>query len=395
MNNLLLSDSLSVLVVRSREELLDYREELTQLAANALEKNIFHEPWMLFPALESFSVKRSMFLVLIFATVRRNGVSDQLLCGFFPLERRWFYHGLPIPYFTIWRYPYCFLSTPLVHKHYAESVYRVFFDWVKTGQKLSLLLIMSQISADGAANAVLESVVYQQDNIKLAESRFGRAMFYPAADAESYLAKGLSGKSRKELRRQKKRLAELGKLTLVELEHESELENWLDDFIQLEASGWKGRQMTAFKSNAVDRNFFLTITREAFKLKKLMILALQLDGRPVAMKCNLLNSDGGYAFKIAFDENFGRYSPGILLEMENIRILHRNSVIRWMDSCAAPDNLMINRLWLHRRPMRTIVVSTSPLIGNFIVNLLPALKQIKTWCLSRSAVLKHGWEMFR
>jgi hypothetical protein len=121
-----------------------------------------------------------------------------------------------------------------------------------------------------------------------------------------------------------------------------------------------------------------------------MMLALRLNQRPIAMKCNFLTADGGYAFKIAFDENYRRFSPGVLLELENIRKLHSNSSIRWMDSCATPDHFMINRLWLDRKPMCTLLVSTRHIIGDFIVDIVPMLKRFKTWYSPRLA----GWKNY-
>jgi len=375
-------NSMSVVLIRCRDDLQHYRQELTELAENALDENLFYEPWMLFPALEVFTSASNLFLVLVYTATSTNGTNQRVLCGFFPLEKRWLYHGLPLPYFTLWRHPYCFLSTPLVHKLYAFAAYRTFFKWAKNEQRYAQVMELPQLSADGPASDMLHSVIRHDAGIKFAESLYTRAILYPRGDAEIYLANSLSGKSRKELRRKKKRLSELGHVEFTELDDSDDLEIWMHDFMQLEAAGWKGRNGTAFKSKSVDKEYFLVVIREAFKRGKLMMLALRLDGRPLAMKCNLLSFDGGYAFKIAFDENFRHFSPGVLLELEHIRRVHRNVCIRWMDSCAKPDNFMINHLWSGRKPMRTVVVSTSRVLGDSIIKLLPILKRFRTWCLS-------------
>ena len=69
-----------------------------------------------------------------------------------------------------------------------------------------------------------------------------------------------------------------------------------------------------------------------------MMLALRLNGRRIACKCNFLAGPGSFAFKIAFDEAYARYSPGKLLEVENIRLAHERPGLEWMDSCADPFN---------------------------------------------------------
>ena len=55
-----------------------------------------------------------------------------------------------------------------------------------------------------------------------------------------------------------------------------------------------------------------------------MMLALCLDDEPVALKLNLLCPGGGHTFKIAYDERLEKFSPGVLLELENIRRMHES-----------------------------------------------------------------------
>jgi hypothetical protein len=104
-----------------------------------------------------------------------------------------------------------------------------------------------------------------------------------------------------------------------------------------------------------------------------MMLALYCGEHPVAMKCNFLAREGSFAFKIAYDEAFARYSPGTLLELENIREFHRRPGLQWMDSCAAPEHFMVNRLWLDRRPLVDFITATGRAHGNFVVSSLSFL----------------------
>jgi CelD/BcsL family acetyltransferase involved in cellulose biosynthesis len=77
------------------------------------------------------------------------------------------------------------------------------------------------------------------------------------------------------------------------------------------------------------------------------------------MLVNFITAPGGYAFKIAFDEDYARFSPGVLIKIENLKLLDRTD-IAWMDSCASEDHPMINSLWAERRH---IVRMTVPLAG--------------------------------
>jgi hypothetical protein len=117
-----------------------------------------------------------------------------------------------------------------------------------------------------------------------------------------------------------------------------------------------------------------------------MMLALRLNGEPVAMKFNFLSGEGSFAFRIAFDEAQSRYSPGIQLEMENIRRVHARPEIKWMDSCAIPDHPMINRLWVERRTIQTLVVPTGKGPGDLVVSLMPMIR----WLNRKAKGLKSG-----
>jgi hypothetical protein len=109
-----------------------------------------------------------------------------------------------------------------------------------------------------------------------------------------------------------------------------------------------------------------------------MMLGLYLDGRPVAMKCNFLAAPGSFSFKIAYDEGLGRFSPGMQLEIENIRRFHAQPRIEWMDSCTAvEDHFMMNHLWRDRREIQTLTVTTGHWSGDLVLSVLPIRQWIR------------------
>jgi hypothetical protein len=126
-----------------------------------------------------------------------------------------------------------------------------------------------------------------------------------------------------------------------------------------------------------DRAYFRTIARNAHAQNQLQMLGIYLNDRPIALKCNFLTHDGGFAFKIAFDEAYAKSSPGVLLELDNIDELHRRPDLYWLDSCAIPGHFMINRLWKERRTIQSLVLATSRWTGNGVVGLLPMLRAAK------------------
>ena len=73
------------------------------------------------------------------------------------------------------------------------------------------------------------------------------------------------------------------------------------------------------------------------------------------MLANFIAPPGAFSFKTAFDERFARFSPGVLLQRENLALLERAGV-DWCDSCASADHPMIDHFWRERRAIGRVSV---------------------------------------
>jgi hypothetical protein len=110
----------------------------------------------------------------------------------------------------------------------------------------------------------------------------------------------------------------------------------------------------------VDNNlatFFRESMASAHALGRLDFLRLLLDGRPIAMLVNLRAAPTVWSYKITYDEELSRYSPGVLIELEAMPLLLGDPDIVWADSCAKPDHPMINSLWGERQSIVHVMVS--------------------------------------
>jgi len=58
------------------------------------------------------------------------------------------------------------------------------------------------------------------------------------------------------------------------------------------------------------RNCAHDMIRKSAKVGKVRFLSLMLDGRPVAMLCDIQSDQYVYCYKTAYDEKFGKFSPG-------------------------------------------------------------------------------------
>ena len=179
-----------------------------------------------------------------------------------------------------------------------------------------------------------------------------RALLHSPLTPDLYLERALPGKKRKELRPPAYAAERTGRphpSNAATTRHG--VAEWTEAFLDLECKGWKGQSGSAMASSAGTAGLFRHALAGAAALGKLERLALMLDGRPIAMLANFLASPGSFSFKTAFDENYARFSPGVLLQRENLALLSRPD-IAWCDSCAAPDHPMIDSLWTERRAHR-------------------------------------------
>jgi CelD/BcsL family acetyltransferase involved in cellulose biosynthesis len=186
-----------------------------------------------------------------------------------------------------------------------------------------------------------------------------RAFLQSPLGPQAYYEQAVRQKKRKELRRQRNRLAELGDLAFRKLDHVAELSAWCDAYLALEKAGWKGEAGSAFACVPAKEAFFRNAIRGAHDAGRLQFLRLDVGEKPVAMLVNFRCTPGSFSFKTVFDEGFARFSPGVLIQIENLEILD-DPATAWMDSCAAEDHPMIDSLWAERR---AIVRVTVPLQG--------------------------------
>jgi hypothetical protein len=380
---------MSVVVINDLTALEKYVPAWEDLAANAIEPNAFYEPWMMMPAIRAFGAGRRLQFALVLANEPARHDGAPLLCGIFPLEQQSHYQGLgrklPFKTLRLWKHKYCYLCTPLVREGYGRQVIAAFFDWLNAGSHDCSLMEFRFIAGEGLFNDFLIDYFERHAKLHYISMYFLRAMFRPTIDADTYICAALSAKHRKMIRRQERQLSEIGRLEYDALTPDDDVGVWIEEFLRLEAGGWKGRENTAIASDESDQSYFRSIAKEAFRRGRLSMLALRLDGRPIAYKCDFPTGRGLFTFRIAFDENYARNSPGMLLEIENIRRLHARSQIDWVDSCNDSFSSMFNRLWPARRTILDVVVGAGKTWGDWVVAAIPLLKLLNRKLLRRDA----------
>lgn len=334
------------------------------LADAASTPNPFFEPWYLIPALESFDPRYAVSLFTV-------EIGDELI-GLVPVATTRRYGRYPLPNLTTWQHPNAFLGVPLVRAGCETLFWRSLFNWADT-QRGALFLHLPAMPLEQPLTHALFDLAGSSSRAAALVMREQRAMLHSPLAPDAYLERALTGKKRKELRRQHARLAEQGALAFERHDDTTEINAWLEDFLALEQGGWKGKAGSAMACAPQTASLFRTALMQAATLGKLERLSITLDGRPIAMLANLLTAPGSFSYKTAFDESYARFSPGVLLQRENLALLSRPD-ISWCDSCAVPDHPMIDSLWTERRPIGRISVAIGGKARRTAFNLLLALE---------------------
>jgi CelD/BcsL family acetyltransferase involved in cellulose biosynthesis len=330
------------------------------LAAEAAEPNPFYEHWMLLPALEAYG-KEDFRCVAVWDSGK--------LGALFPLRLERSYRGLPLRALRSWRHRNMLLCTPLVR---AKSMATCIGALLQSG--LAPVLELDWIAASGLFYGALVEAASAAGLPWVVTGAYARALLVRDRDPRERFASNMKNN----LRRCETRLGALGKLSAVRLEPQGDLDAWTQEFMRLEASGWKGRAGSALACREDDRRFVAETFGEAFRRGRLQITGLDLDGRALARHIMLAAGEGAFTLKIAFDETYANCSPGILAEVDNVRQFMETPGARWIDSNTAPENRTTGRVWKDRRTMQRIAVGLHG-AGRLAVAALPLMRLTRRW----------------
>jgi CelD/BcsL family acetyltransferase involved in cellulose biosynthesis len=329
--------------------LADLRAEWRDLSRRALEPNVFYDP--------AFALAAAVFGADVGAVLVWSKTAPQRLIGLFParVERR---YGV-LATLTGWTHPYAPFGVPLVDRDEAEAAIVAFLDRVEADAKLPKLLMLPFIATEGPFAAVLARVLARHGGAMTEFGAHARALLAPSSEPHGYLDRAVGAKKLKELRRQRRRLLDKGQLKVLSASAPDAMPRALSDYLALEASGWKGRAGSAAAQHAHVRAFMTNAIDALAAQGHARIDRLMQLGRPIAATIALRSGHHAWLWKIAYDEEVARHSPGVQLTLEVTEQLLAQPDILRVDSCATADHPMIGHLWRERLALADLMVAPS------------------------------------
>jgi Acetyltransferase (GNAT) domain len=178
--------------------------------------------------------------------------------------------------------------------------------------------------------------------------------------AKDYAALHWRGKKLKELRRLRNRLADIGPVNHSELIDTLGINAAIEQFLIIEAQGWKGRRGTALVQEPGRAAFARATLRSLAAQGRLSIRCLSAGNDIAAIGLVLTHLDHAYFWKMAINETMAALSPGVLfVQMLTERLLDEGQV-KVIDSCAVADHPMIDHFWKQRQPVADLMLSSRP-----------------------------------
>lgn len=148
----------------------------------------------------------------------------------------------------------------------------------------------------------------------------------PEADDKAKLIddyfKKLSKNRRQLLKKKRRYLEELGAVEVVTTRgFSAEL---MRKYFDLEASGWKERAGTSVTSDERTAQLHEEFARAVADRNALIFQELKLNGKTIAMYISILEARKTIGWKMSYDENYAKFSPGNLLFIEVLNECMRN-----------------------------------------------------------------------
>lgn len=186
----------------------------------------------------------------------------------------------------------------------------------------------------------------------------------------------------RQLRRNRRRLEELGEVAIRLVPSDKITDARIETFLALENNGW--RRATSLLSDSSQAEFFRAALRRLRESGNVFFVELTLDDRVIASTVNFHAREHGFAFKIGWDPQYRKCTPGYLVEFELLRIGAAGGLpARYVES-GAGEGSYLDALW----PARITMVDGYLVSGCAARSVVRAINVVRRWL--REARARHG-----
>ena len=321
--------------------------EWDALSTGALVENPFYAREVVLAGLDTIDSGAQIEALVV------RGERRELL-GLFPYERR------QLPFETVDGagnlYQPC--RTPLIRREHARDIVPAWVDAVAHMQSVPRFWRFKHVDLASKLLRLAEDAVAQRGLCLISVNRYTRPHLTRLdGGLDSHIEHVMPKRRLKDIERNIRRLSKLGSLRFERSRDPEIVARRLDQFLELENSGWKGQAGTALLAKREDAGF----ARSAFAprsdgLSLISTDTLLIDDCPIAIGFNLQARHTAYTAKVAYDETYRRYSPGFVLEYFVIRAFYDDVTMHDMDAATTEEGHVVAALWNGHKDVGTVFI---------------------------------------
>jgi len=312
-------------------------KEWEDLSRNALDENPYFSPAYMLALLDNLECSSNIRALAVY--------QNAILVGFLPfIADRWHWLGASSVN-RAWVNPYITLTIPLVARNRAHEIVETLITAMNEQGANGSFWLFDNFNLNGPVGKLFAEILKDKNLPSKTFDEFERATLDQGSTFDQHMIDHVSKKRRRNLKRNRRRLGELGKLEMRSFTGGAELESAVEDFLTIEASGWKGQRGTAL---ACKENL-AAFARRAFgdNQKNPITRAdvLYLNDKSIAVSLAIYTGKTAFTLKCTYDENYRTFSPGLLLEQDIIEDFLKTRWVERLDSATAPGGHVVQGLW--------------------------------------------------
>lgn len=344
-----------VVALRPLDANAPWVEAWRDLSRRALVDNLFYDPDFALPAAGAFG--RGVQVAMV--GDRAPEEPGLHLLGAWPIRTTRLRWGVPLILAMGWMHDFGIFGAPLLDAAEPARALDGLFSGLR--RLVGPRLMLTHVPTRGPFAALLSGWL---DRNRLRHARFWaheRAFLDLAAHdfaARAAYLDHISSRKRRKLRQAWDRLNVEGAVTTETIRDPADLPAAIDDYIALEAGGWKGRRGTAIADDpaqvAMMRGAVLGLgARGAVRIDR-----LRRDGRTLAAVISFITRGQLWSLKISYEAAAAKHSPGALAFHRLTQAIVADPAITRADSCAPPNYTLPETFWTERLALAHILVET-------------------------------------
>lgn len=221
------------------------------------------------------------------------------------------------------------------------------------------------------------------------------ALVEPSVDGTSFddfLGQSLGAKTRKSIRYDQRKLAAQGEVSIETVDSFEDVRAIMPTTCLIEVESWKSKEGAGLYSIRGKRGFFFELLPELAKTNGARVSVMRLDDRPIAWQIDLL--DQGYlgVHHLAFDQAYGKFSPGKQLLIANLkRAWGEGRLVDFL-----PGNYDYKEKWSSRvEPVRELHWFRRSLRGYLAIRLIRWNMRVRRKIREKAKTTKAGENVLR